>query len=336
MDQRDGARIALPVRGAELGGAPGACLGIVDAEQWIDDPVALDLVEGIEIGVEAGAGRRLDQLGHAIILRGRQADPEIGAERLRDLFAEHGAERLAGDAAHDLADQETHGHRVIARRGAGLPIRFLRGEERDRALPIVEILFGDGLAPAGESGAVAHDLGDRDARFAARGEFRPIFRDRRVEVDQAAIGEQQRRQRRHRLGGRIDVDDGVLHPWPRAGRVGLAAPQIDHRLVADPDADRGPEIGAAGEIAFEGGADRRERLGREALGMDGGHASVSGAGCRRAYPESGFAAQGYAKVTPVSFSDTCQSRAAVFGSRARRDMRAMPGGPERPKNFCGP
>ncbi len=43
-------------------------------------------------------------------------------------------------------------------------------------------------------------------------ELRPVRRDSRVEVEQAAIGHHQRGQARHGLGARPDVDDGVSPP----------------------------------------------------------------------------------------------------------------------------
>ena len=49
---------------------------------------------------------RLDRL--------RQADPEVEPQRLGDLVLEEGAERLAGGAAHHLADGPAEGEAVIA------------------------------------------------------------------------------------------------------------------------------------------------------------------------------------------------------------------------------
>ena len=64
-------------------------------------------------------------------------------------------------------------------------------------------------------------------------ELRPVARHGRVDVELAALDQDVRAERRHRLGGRKDVDDRVALPGPRARRIGVAAPQIDDRLAVD-------------------------------------------------------------------------------------------------------
>src|SRR3712207_8033968 len=60
--------------------------------------------------------------------------------------------RPAGDAPDHLADKMALGPRVIARCGAGLPPRGLRGEPGGRLLPVVHVLQREGRVPAGQAG----------------------------------------------------------------------------------------------------------------------------------------------------------------------------------------
>ena len=83
----------------------------------------------------------------AVVALGRSADVEVGAERAGDLLREERADRLARDAAHDLADEVALRDRVVARRGARLPPRRLRGEQGRALLPVVEVVAGHRLVP---------------------------------------------------------------------------------------------------------------------------------------------------------------------------------------------
>ena len=71
---------------------------------------------------------------------------------------------------------------------------------------------------------------------------------RRGEVKLTLVGHHQGRQRRHGLGGGVDVDDGVTLPGPKAGAVGGAAPDVDHRPPCTWRRTR-PHVGAAGRLA---------------------------------------------------------------------------------------
>ena len=78
---------------------------------------------------------RRDHLRDAVVVLRRRADVEVGAERSRDLLREERADRLAGDPAHDLADEVALRDRVVAGRRARLPPRLLRGEQRGAPCP---------------------------------------------------------------------------------------------------------------------------------------------------------------------------------------------------------
>ena len=90
-----------------------------------------------------------------MVVLGPGADVEVGAERPGDLLGEELADGgAAGDPADDLADEVALGEGVVAGRGAGLPQRRLRGEERGRLLPVVEVGLLDRLLPSPDSPAV--------------------------------------------------------------------------------------------------------------------------------------------------------------------------------------
>ena len=85
-------------------------------------------------------------------------------------------------------------------------------------------------------------MGDRHVLFAGRLELGPVARDRRVGVELAPVGQHQRAQRGHGLGGRPDVGDRVALPRRRAFGVDGAAPEVDHRLAVDVQRDARAEL----------------------------------------------------------------------------------------------
>ena len=265
LDLRHRAGIARAARRRNLRAAPCALFGFMHMDSGIGGHIRLELVRVGEAVVHRFAFGRRNEFGDTIIFRRGQADPEIGVQRFGDFLAENRADGFSGDAADDFADEIALRQRVIAGRGARLPERRLRGEQRCGLLPIVEIFLGDLLFPAGQTGGMAHQLRDGDAFLAVGGEFRPVFRHRRLEVYQPAIRKDERGQRRHRLGGGIDVDDGVFHPRLRLRRVGIAAPQIDNGFAVLRHAIGRAEIAEVLEIVLEGLANLFEALVGEAV-----------------------------------------------------------------------
>ena len=65
----------------------------------------------------------LSHLGDARILTLRQADPEVGTERLRHLLAEEGAEGAPVHAPHQLPEEEALGLGVVPGPVARSPAR---------------------------------------------------------------------------------------------------------------------------------------------------------------------------------------------------------------------
>ena len=64
----------------------------------------------IAVGQHVADVRLVDHLGAAVMLRGRQADVHVDAQRLGDLGAQELAEGAAGDPTGDLAEDEPEGH----------------------------------------------------------------------------------------------------------------------------------------------------------------------------------------------------------------------------------
>lgn len=59
--------------------------------------------------------------------------------------------------------------------------------------------------------------------------------NRRLQVEQPAVDQAMRTDRRQALGRRRDVDDRIARPRPRPRGVDMSRPQIDDRLAIDGD-----------------------------------------------------------------------------------------------------
>nr|WP_252973968.1 hypothetical protein [Janibacter melonis] len=123
-------------------------------------------------------------------------------------------------------------------------------------------------------------MAHEDALLAVRGELGPVRRDRRVEVDETALDEQEDGERRDLLRRRPHVDDRVPLPRPGAGDIGVPAPDIDEGLAIEVDADRGAELLARGDHGLEGVAQARQAW--VGVPVDGHGISFSSAGPRAA------------------------------------------------------
>jgi hypothetical protein len=178
---------------------------------------------------------------------------EVRAERTRDLVLEEPADARTGDAPDDLTDEIPLRDRVVARRCSRFPPRLLRGEQRRRLVPVVEVRRLHRFLPAREAGAVTEDVGNLDAFLAVLLELRPIARDRRVEVQLRPVGENQRTQGGHRLRRRPHVDDRVALPGLGPRFVAVSSPDVDDGRAVDDHGHTGADICAAVEV-------RRERV----------------------------------------------------------------------------
>ena len=150
------------------------------------------------------------------------------------------------DPPDDLADEVALVERVVARRRARLPPRRLRGEPRRPSSPSRTCPRPTNGWSQPETPEVC-DIRCRTSTpslpFAANsGQY---FADRRVDVELAAVDQDERGQAGHRLRGRPDVDDRVLGPRRRPLDVGAAAPDVDDGLAVEVDGHRRAELLAA-------------------------------------------------------------------------------------------
>ena len=182
----------------------------------------------IAVGQHVADVRLVDHLGAAVMLRGRQADVHVDAERLGDLDAQELAEGAAGDPPGDLAEDEPEGHHVIALRGAGRPQRFGGGDVAAHAVPVQGLLRGQPGAGPDHPGAMPHHHRDGDVFLAGLAELRPVRRHRRIQVDLGAVGQQMHAGAGEGLGAGEDAGQRVLGPRPLPGRIGPPP----HRLTA--------------------------------------------------------------------------------------------------------
>ena len=107
VDQGDGAGVAEPAGGGDLGAPPRDRVRRRGVErQRPDDPLG----DRARLGVVGGErhARRHD-VGDAAVVLGGRADVEVGAERAGDLGGDELADRLAGDAPDDLALEDSPG-----------------------------------------------------------------------------------------------------------------------------------------------------------------------------------------------------------------------------------
>ena len=252
-----GAGVAVAVRRGDFGLAPGVGLGVGHVNRWIADGAGGDGTGGRFKRYVAGRGH---QFRDAREVLGIHADVEVRPQGFGDLLPEERAERDAADAPHHLADEMALRDGVVAAGGAGRPPRRLRGEQRCGALPVVNVLDRHRLFPTGEPGAVAHQVPHLHGRLAGLRELRPVLRHRRPEIQLAAVCQQQGGQRRHGLGGGIDVDDGVFQPRLALGGVAAAGPEIDGELAFHCEGEGGAHVSMFGEVALELLPHRREAL----------------------------------------------------------------------------
>ena len=252
-----GAGVAVAIRRGDFGLAPGVGLGVGHVNRWIADGAGGD---GTGRRFKRDAARRGHQFRDARKVLRIHTDVEVRPQGFGELLPEERAERDAADAPHHLADEMALRDGVVAAGGAGRPPRRLRGEQRGGLLPIADVEHRHRLLPTGEPGAVAHQVPHLHGLLAGLRELRPVLRHRRAEVQLAAVCQQQGGQRRHGLGGGIDVDDGVLLPRLAFGGVAAAGPDIDGELAFHREGEGGAHVSMFGEVAVELLPHRREAL----------------------------------------------------------------------------
>lgn len=136
---------------------------------------------------------------------------------------------------------------MIAGGRFGFPEWLLRCQQPRDLIPIVEIVLGNRLAPS-QAGGMAHQMADFYVLLAVGGKFRPITCHWRIEIKFAAIGENERRQRRHCLCRGIDIDDCVLGPGTIACLIRKTAPQVDNGLTSKCYAEESAKVCSGGKV----------------------------------------------------------------------------------------
>ena len=137
------------------------------------------------------------------------------------LVGEERAERLAGDPAHELPDQEPEGDAVVDVLGARLPQRLLRLECPDDRIPGARVLERQRSVDDRQAGLVREQPAHRDPVLAVGAELRPVLDHRSVQIELAALGQQVGADRGSALGRGCDGGDGVL--VPRSVRLAIGA-----------------------------------------------------------------------------------------------------------------
>ena len=157
----------------------------------------------------------------------------VGVQRRGDLFADELTHPLAGDRPRQPGEQPSVRQGVVGRLAA--QPRRRRGRH-----PLLhpDVVHQVGLAQAvevGQARAVPHHLADGDLGLAVGAELGPVLGDRRVVVDQSAVGEAVDDRRCHALGGGEHHRPGVGLPRHPAAAVRPPGPDVHHGLTVQVD-----------------------------------------------------------------------------------------------------
>lgn len=246
--------VSVAVGGANLGAPPGRGVGKEGVGEGVED-LDGDRVLGHGADVE---GRRRRQLGGSAPVLLLASNLNVGAVGLGQLLGDELLEARAGDAADHLADQVAVYPAVVAGHGTGLPERCLLCQVLCPLLEIDEAVHGQRLLPAGDSRAVGEDVADLNVLLAVGGELGPVLGDLVVDRDAALVHELQHGQSRDDLGAGEHVDNGVLLPWLRAGRVCVTSVYAEDILAVEVDGQRGAVLLGGLDVLLKGIPDALE------------------------------------------------------------------------------
>src|SRR6185369_17325794 len=182
-----------------------------------------------------GTGRSRHHIGTATVELRADADEEVYAGGAADLLTQIGAERLAGDPSHDLADQESLRVDVIAVAGTRLPPRRLGGERLRHDVPVTPRARRQRAGNGRQRRLMRQEIAHRDPRLPRLGELEPVSSDRCVEVQPAGLDDTKRADGGDRLPDGVEIDERVALPATRPGGVGVATPQVEGGVPVDVD-----------------------------------------------------------------------------------------------------
>ena len=135
-----------------------------------------------------------------------------------------------------------------------LPVRGLGGYRGERPVTVAR-LVGCEPVDAGQPGPVRQHHPHGDRLFATGGELGPHGGDRGVEIERAALGQEQGAEGRSALGGRVHAGDRVRLPRPAGLDIGDATPYVDHRSAVVVDGTRRAHVFETFEVGREGVGD---------------------------------------------------------------------------------
>lgn len=138
---------------------------------------------------------------------------------------------------------------MVAVSGSGVPDGVLRGQSSGPADTVAGLRRGQRPVEQGHSGTVGEQLPYDDAVLAGRLELGPVRADGGVQVDLAALVEQEDDGRRDALGGGADDLCGVQGPRFGAVHVTCAGPEVDDLLPVPVDGDGRAPVTTLFEVA---------------------------------------------------------------------------------------
>ena len=191
------------------------------------------------------------QVGHAVVVLGRQTDPELHTERARDVALHELPDRHAADPAHQLAREPSVGQRVVAVGAARREVRRGRGQPRRDRVPVESLLEGHRPVHGVQTGTVPEQLGHGDRVLAVRGELGPVRGDPLAVVQQAALHAHRHGERGHALRGAEDDLERIGSVGHLAVPVTVAAHEVDHQLPAVHHRDTGAAVLPRLEVGHE-------------------------------------------------------------------------------------
>lgn len=118
--------------------------------------------------------------------------------------------------------------RLITQLASRRPPRRLVGQSRNRNVPIEIFVEADGLLKRWKASRMTQNVARCHCLFSVPGEFRPIFRHRRIEIDKSAVYQHVHACCGYPLANGVDIDDRILRPWLFLGCI-LEPPQRSTR-----------------------------------------------------------------------------------------------------------
>ena len=158
--------------------------------------------------------------------------------------------------------------RLLGRRRPRLEQRRLGREQRDEPFPVEQRLGRLRLAEHDQARLLGQHVAHERPFLPGLAVLGPVAHDRRIELEHAPLGEQQRAGRGERLRDGVRVHDRVLLPRHACERIGVSRPEVDREPAVEPDGHRGAELAALLEAGGERGTHGRELRLAEAVHLD--------------------------------------------------------------------